>query len=118
MALILLDSSYLSSVDLYRIMINLLEVFDEALGIRFFFIYVQVTASLISVCNINGAYAKYVAKRRRTIVRGITYLQISSYFKFRRAAKYKNYYIVPFCKNLKLLVERENKKKKQCVRRN
>ena len=29
-----IDSSYLSSVDLYRIMVDLLEVFEQALGIH------------------------------------------------------------------------------------
>ena len=42
-----IDSSYLSSFDLYRIMVDLLEVFEQALGIHFFFIDVHVTASLM-----------------------------------------------------------------------
>ena len=39
------DSSYLSSFDLYMITVDLLEVFEQALGIKFFFVDVHVTAS-------------------------------------------------------------------------
>ena len=61
-----------------------------------FFAY-EALYYIFSVYSINEAHKTYFAKRRRTIVRGITHVRIRYYFKFSRAAKHENYSTVPFC---------------------